>query len=641
MRVRGKSSFVKSVLPFERIKALGITAVFLLRRVVKAMKGLLIFPPQWYPGNPYPAVPLLLGQLKRAGHAATGLDLNIDFYNHILTKEYLEKSIQKAEELVSSSKGETQFKDASNARMKSRASIISDCLARYGNKLKRVPAEVDGAVKTLKTSDSFYDPERLYAAKSTLFDALKIASLPYAPAELSFANYYNPAVMSGAEELLAECYNPETNMFLEFFEQILPGILEEQAEYILISIADMTQLIPALTLGRLLKQHGAAPVCIGGSIVTKLLESIRQCAEFLGKLCDYFCYGDGESGIVTFAEYLNGKVSVESVPGLVYKNASNQVVVNPAVTHTDLNTLADLSFDGFAFEKYFSPEPVLSVQLSKGCYWGKCAFCDVSYSRKQFCIKTPERAVEELKTLKERYNINNFLLSDDSVSPAYYATFARRLIESGLEVNLFSMARLEVGFTKEVLRDMQKAGCKMVFWGYEAASERVMSLINKGIDTQSRVTILRDSAETGIWNHVAFMIGFPTETKEEAIQTVQTIYALQDVLDSCYLSKFSFKKNAAISECPEQYGITQYEPAGDFQLDCKYRAPGMTDAEKKDIGNSFRTNYLNENADRLWPLLCLDFEHLLLYLSNYGKDRVKKYRLTLRPEDTDGFIAYL
>lgn len=615
----------------------------------KTMQGLLIFPPQWYPGNPYPAVPLLLGQLKRVEYSAVGLDINIDFYNYILTKKYLESSVKRANEIVDllnedlkNTSKDNLDKLPENIKKKiNKLSIINKYRTKHSAKLVRIPREIEFAVNVLKTPDLFYNPELLFKAKSVIFDALKIVSLPFAPAELSFANYYNPAAMAGYDELKAECFNTDSNMFIEYFENKVDSILAEDAAYIVISIADMTQLIPAFTLGRMLKEKCNKPICIGGSIVTKLLETFSNHGEILDTFCDFLSYGDGENSIVAFAGYIEGGVEINDVPGLVYKDTSGNICVNRSTACTDLNDIADVSFDGFLLDKYFSPEPVFSVQLSKGCYWGKCAFCDVSYSRKQYNIKSPERAVEELKTLKERYDIKNFLLSDDSVSPECYSKFSKLLIESGIKINLFSMARLESGFTKEVLHDMQRAGCKMVFWGYESKSERVMALINKGINIKNRLDILSDSKEKGIWNHVAFMIGFPTETESEAEETIKAIHSAGDIIDSCYLSKFSFKKNAAISDCPGKYGISSYEAAGEFQLDYKYQAPGMPESEKKRIGNTFRSQYLSENINRLWPMLCLDFEYLLLYLSHYGRDWVRDYRLKTLPDSIDGFIAYL
>lgn len=613
------------------------------------LKGLLIFPPQWYPGNPYPAVPLLLGQLKRAGFDAKGLDFNIDFFNEILTKNYLELSVKRVRELMVSlpldlvgyNSGSKQNFSAEIRIKAEKYSRINDYVFEYADKLECVPQQIEASVSTFKSSELFYNPELLFKAKEVIFDACKIISLPFAPAELSFANYSNPIALSSYDELKAVCYDRSTNMFIEYFENKIDSIICENTGYIMISIADMTQLLPAFTLGRILKERCDTPVCIGGNMVTKLLESFKHHSDILDVFCDFLSYGDGEISLVALAGYFNGTIPIESIPGQIYLNSSKEICDNGVANDTDLDEVAEFSFEGFELDKYFSPEPVISIQLSKGCYWGKCAFCDVSYCRKNFKIKSPSRAVEELKRLKERYNIRNFVFSDDSVSPKYYAELSKILIENNLNINIFSFMRLEEGFTKEVLLSMRQAGCRMAFWGYESESERVMDLIDKGINNKRRLEILKNAKDAGIWNHVAFMVGFPTETASEAAETIKTINENMDIIDSCYLSKFSFKKNANISECPEKYGINSYETAGEFQLDFEYGSAGMTTAEIKNLRDQFRSDYLCENIDRLWPMLVVEFEQLLLYLSCYGSDWVRNYQLKILPESVNGFIARL
>lgn len=601
------------------------------------MKGLLIFPPQWYPGNPYPAVPLLLGQLKRAGFNTKGLDINLDFYNRVLTKDYMEKSVKKIYDIKNQNTKAAEVEIRSNGKL----AIINKYLTNHPGKLTVIPQEIEQATKTLKNADLFYNPELLFKAKEIIFDALRIASLPFAPAELSFANYYNPAAMAGYEELKAGCYDRSTNIFIEHYESIIDSIIDEKAGYAVISATDMTQLIPAFTLARMLKERCDIPLCIGGNIITKLLSNFKLHPEIFDLFCDYLSYGDGENSIISFASIYHNNKSRQDVKGLVYRNDSGDICDTGAPTDTDLNDVADASFDGYKLNEYFSPEPVFSIKLSKGCYWGKCAFCDVSYGRKHFSIKSPEKAVDEFRRLKERYNIHNFTFGDDSVSPEYYSKLSKLLIENDLNINIFSWTRLESGFTQEVLNEMFRAGCKMTFWGYESASERVMKKINKGINYNTRLDFLKIAEDAGIWNHVAFMFGFPTETEAEAQETVSVINEHKDVVNSCYLSRFSFKKNAAIAECPERYEIVSYNQKSEFSLDNEYCSTGMTEVEKRNFISKFKSDYLHENIDRLWPMLCVDFEHLLLYLSRYGRDWVRDYRLKTIPESVTGFLASL
>lgn len=628
--------------------------------LVIPMKGLLLFPPQWYPSNPYPAVPLLLGQLKKAGYDVEGYDLNIDFYNDILTREYLSRALEKSKRVLSSLADELKSQDdfpfaeldkadcgtvlesyPEKTRSKIKKYIAISSFLKNNADIESVINKVESAVRVFKEPELFYDPESLYQAKAVLHEALEIASLPYYPAQLSIANYYNPAGTAGYAELKEGCYDTDTNMFIEYYDSVIGKIINKKADYIIISATDITQIIPSLTLGRMIKGKSNVRVCIGGNIVTKLLDSFVKNGELIGEFCDFLDYGDGDAGIVDLAGYLGGKLPASSVPGLIYRDNDGLIHVNPPDEQAVLNDYLEISFDGVDFGKYFSPEPVLSVQLSKGCYWGKCAFCDVSYSRKHFVMKTPAVAFEELKHLKERYNIRHFLLSDDSVSPKYYTELSNLLIESNLNIRMFSMVRLENGFTVETLSQMFEAGCRITFWGYESEAERVMNLINKGINIDNRLKILSNAKEAGIWNHVAFMFGFPSETLEEAQRTVDTIESNSELVDSCYLSKFSMKKNAIVSENPSEYGLTNCRMAGEFLLDNTFNSSGMTAEEKRAFGKQFRNSYIAKNIRRLWPYLCLDFEYLLLYVSRFGKNKVKNYRLKNPPDSVNGFAAFL
>ena len=106
--------------------------------------------------------------------------------------------------------------------------------------------------------------------------------------------------------------------------------------------------------------------------------------------------------------------------------------------------------------------------------------------------------LEDIKII----HLEDFEFTDESLPPKYHSCLADELIKRKVDINFYCMVRLEKKFTKELLSKMQKAGAKMLSWGYEAGSSRVLSLMNKGIDSRSRYRILKDSASLGIWNHI-------------------------------------------------------------------------------------------------------------------------------------------
>ncbi|MCK7484545.1 MAG: radical SAM protein [Bacillus subtilis] len=99
---------------------------------------------------------------------------------------------------------------------------------------------------------------------------------------------------------------------------------------------------------------------------------------------------------------------------------------------------------------------------------------------------------------------------------------ASKILEEKLDINWYCSARLETSLTKEILQKARAAGLRMILWGFESGSKRIMELINKGIDLDKRFEILRNATEADIWNFAYLFFGFPSETVEDAQETIKS-----------------------------------------------------------------------------------------------------------------------
>jgi len=153
-----------------------------------------------------------------------------------------------------------------------------------------------------------------------------------------------------------------------------------------------------------------------------------------------------------------------------------------------------------------------------------------------------------------------------------------------------------------------------------------MKLMNKGIDVEKRLSILSDARKAGIWNNGLFMFGYPTETLEETRETMAVIRENRDIIPSCTLSNFSLKKNSRLVKSIGENGVERYTSAGEFYIVYKDVIDGISQAERRTLRRSFQSEFLEENANSLWAVVFSDFDHLLLYLSEYGCDYVSSYR---------------
>ncbi len=600
------------------------------------MKFLFASVPQWYPISPYLAGALLVGQLKNAGFDASYHDFNIDFFNDILTKDFVNESYEKAHMLLKSEAPgvDNRFSDdIKNKLLKSyaiRAAETEKYLNQNADDVRNALDNIDEAVNTYKTKEGFYDPEKLYWAKDTVMTALDIVSLQYLPSRIMLDNYIaNPVFSYDFVDVDFQCKNADVNMFLPYFENKLQKMDLSEYGFIGLSITDLSQIVPGLTLARLLKKYTNAKISIGGNFIYKISEDLKKNPAVFEEYCDYLSIGDGEISVIELAEYLTESREISQVYSLVYRDDDGVIRTNASAPCLNFSTVAYPDFDDYDFSKYFSPETVIPVQLGKGCYWSKCTFCDFYTGQQKFDIKSVIRAVDEVEYLSKKYNSKLFNFVDEAVPPKFYKEFALEVKRRGLEIYYYSFARLEKAFTSDVLKSLYESGARFFMWGYEAESERIMALINKGIDLKFRQKILSDAKEAGLWNLCTFLLGFPTETQEELQSTIDVIYN-HDLVNTCTPSNFALKKNAILKDNASSVGITDFTENGELHISYKYLADSQTMEEVKNKRNSFEKKFLEDTRDRLFAHSFTESDSILLYLVKYGRDYVRDYRLSYK-----------
>ena len=600
------------------------------------MKFLFAAVPQWYPVSPYLAGALLTGQLKKAGYEASTYDFNIDFFNDILKKDYIAKSLEEAKAFVEAGAvyiPDKTLSDDINAKrektLQMRKRIIADYLCKNKDKVADTVNSIEDAVGVFK-SETFYNPEELYKAKDIITDALDIASLNYTPSRIMLDNYIaNPVFTYDFKDVDYQCKSRDINMFLPYFEKKLGSIDLSSYSVICLSITDLSQIVPGFTLARLLKQRTKAKIAIGGNYIFKIEGDLKNIPAVFDEYCDFLSIGDGETAIVELAEFIAGKRAIEDVHSLVYRDENAVVCTNERAPRLMLDEVAYPDFDGYDFSKYLSPETVIPVQLGKGCYWGKCTFCDFYTGQQSFDMKSVIRAVDEVEYLSKKYGSKLFNFVDEAVPPKFYNEFAKEVIRRGLEIYYYSFARLEKAFTAEVLNNLYASGARFFMWGYEAESHRVMKLINKGVDLDHRREILRFARDAGLWNLCTFLLGFPTETWEELQSTIRVIYD-HDLVNTCTPSNFALKKNSILKDETSTVGITDFKENGQLHISYKYQSDTQTMEEVKAKRNAFEKKYLEDTRERLFAHSFTESDSILMYLVKYGRDYVRDYRLTYK-----------
>jgi hypothetical protein len=260
---------------------------------------------------------------------------------------------------------------------------------------------------------------------------------------------------------------------------------------------------------------------------------------------------------------------------------------------------------------------------SRGCYWGKCTFCTHSYVYGHRYGKQPTRAIaDELERLAKTHDTKYFTFSDEAVSPHSLNDVSDALLERGLDIRCLALLKFEKVMDERLFGKMRRAGFIFLMFGLESASDRVLSLIDKGTTKAAEKDVLRKSREAGIWNHVFLFFGFPTETRDEAMETIRFLEENAGNIHSLAPGVFLLNRDSSVYQFPERYAVTRIaqDPDADIAMNLDFEVgAGMPRAEAAEM-NRLCVKMAEEKFPTIGIWGTMPREHFLLYLDRYGID---------------------
>ena len=542
------------------------------------MKVSLLFPPTWHPSQPYLSLPSLTGFLAQGGVTnVSQRDLGIELLDDIVTASYGAGLYQ---ELVDKQKA------LERERIGEVGPGSAEHLARVVESLERFPYLIDrieGAKETLR-GEGFYEVE---AYKESLFlidKWLEVISSLYFPTRLTVVdNQFSTYSIYSSKDLMKVIRDEQQNPYIKMFrDRMVPSIIGDRPDLIGVSITATSQIIPGLTLCRLIKE--TAPeihLTIGGSIFTRLVDNLRRCPS-LFDLTDDIVVFEGETALLELVNQMAGKKDFSKVPNLIYRQ-NGKINVNQPFYSENVNQLPAPNYDGFPLGRYLSPEPVLPVQFSRGCYYKDCAFCALTLDHQNFRQKDPGRTIEELEWLKQRYGVRSFFFTDECFALSPTKRLCQQMIDRQLDIRWTCEMRFEKHLTRDLLASMRDAGCLKIVFGLESFNQRIMDFMKKGIQQEWVRRIANDCVDLGIAVHCYIIVGFPTEKEEEALETMNFVVENKKLNESygfsCQPCLFDLEKEAPIMSDPGSYGIRRImrPSAEDLSLGFFYEVQdGMT-----------------------------------------------------------------
>ena len=587
----------------------------------RKLKTMLLFPPEWVPTAPYLALPSLTAVLRQHGHPVIQKDVNIEMYDLFFTDTFLiwvkarmgmHLRLLEAKEAAGLL---TEQEVDQKVLLSHKADIDVFELAEHAMEAKRITRGQD-----------FYDADKLEWALNTFREVMQYISAAYYPASLVFypmeSNLgYRPGV---SHEVFACLEDEQVNVYRDVCRQlVLPAVSRERPDVVGVSIGTQMQLMAGLTFCRMIKE--AFPeihITVGGNIITRLQEELPKHARFFTEIFDTAIMYEGEHALLWLLEALAGDRALSSIPNLIYRD-QHGIQVNSEVHTEKMASLPLPDFEGFPLDSYFVPVRILPYLATRGCYWGRCTFCDHGQGYfDQYRGLTAQQVVQQVTALKEKYQAEHFLFADESYPPALLKKVVPLLLNQQVGIKWTTLIRFEESLQDPVFwRDVKASGCCTLYYGMESANERVLNLMDKHVKKPVIANNLKLASEAGIWNHVMAFYGFPGETRDEAEETRQFLLDNKAHIHSVELFYFVAYRHTPMVRTPEKFGMTIHKQEEyDLPLDYYYtlnEPGGVTCLEAMQLCEEFYRNDFEP-----WAVRVNAREHVFLYISQTGTNRL-------------------
>jgi hypothetical protein len=469
----------------------------------------------------------------------------------------------------------------------------------------------------------------------TVDAALRVLSAAYTPLHLDFTGYRTPFALLDPDEIARDA-QPERDPFDAYVRQDLaPRLRDGAMDVVGLSVCFPGQLQPAYSFA--LKLKAALPgvhLTVGGPAITQLLLRLRgpDLARALGPF-DSAVLFEGEHTLLALVRALDQRSGddratvVGDIPNLVQRDGLQGARYRPGHASEDLRALPAPDFAGLPRDRYFAPTLVLPYDPTRGCYWGKCAFCHYGLSEvgtASYRERPVEAIVEHLRALSATFATKHFYFSQDSVAPKTLVKIAEALDQAGLGLRWATDLKPEKYLTGERAQTLHRGGAVACALGVESGNQRVLGLIGKGAPVTVVSDVIRHLDQAGIAVEAMCFTGFPSETYDEAMQTLRFLDQRREQIAAFIVGEFDLTHGALVAQDPARFGIDEI-----WQVEGDMFGTGLFYTEKRSSRRGDQAARLDQALDRLasgWSLRrypwagALSTAHSVLYYERFGKD---------------------
>ncbi len=408
-----------------------------------------------------------------------------------------------------------------------------------------------------------------------------------------------------------------------YIDHILIDILQKKMEAIqprlvAISVPFPGNLYTSLRCGQWIKKkYPNVKVAMGGGFANTELRSLSE--ERVFEFYDFITLDDGEAPLEILWEYLNGKRELQELKrAFTLVNKKVTYINNTSCTDYKQGQVGTPDYSDLILDKYISAIEVINpmhslwsdgrwnkLTMAHGCYWGKCTFCDISLDYiKNYEPIAASLIVDRMEEMIAQTGQNGFHFVDEAAPPSMMKSMAIEIIRRNLVVSWWANVRFEKSFTLDLCQLLKSSGCIAVSGGLEVASDRLLLLIQKGITVAQVARVSKHFTESGIMVHAYLMYGFPTQTEQETIDSLEMVRQLFEagILQSAFWHLFTMTAHSPIGLDPDKYAVRKVSNVIGSFANNDIQHVDLTGADHESFGFGLKKALLNYMHGA-----CLDF----------------------------------
>lgn len=543
---------------------------------------LLITPPFTQLNTPYPATAYIKGFLNTKNISSYQIDLGIEVILELFSKDGIQKIFDTEIDLQNISENSQRIFALREEYLKTINQVISflqgknPTFARQVCSMNFLPEasrfnqldDIEYAFGNMGLQDKAKHLATLYLEDLSDYIVENVDS------DFGFSRY---------AERLGKSANSFDELYLKlsdnqtFIDDFTLKILQEKIELvqpklICFSIPFPGNLYSSFRCAKFIKEnYPHIKTAMGGGFPNTELREIKDQRVF--EFFDFITLDDGELPIELLHENVNIEVEAAEFKRtflienqeVTYKNNSKRHdykqanIGTPDYTDLQLDKYISVIEIANPMHSLWSDGRWNKLTMAHGCYWGKCTFCDISLD--YIKIYEPISAkilVDRMEELITTTGETGFHFVDEAAPPALMREVALEILRRNLVVTWWTNVRFEKSFTRDLCFLLKLSGCVAVSGGLEVASDRLLKLIDKGISVEQVAKVTRNFTEAGIMVHAYLMYGYPTQTIQETIDSLEMVRQLFEmgILQSGFWHQFAMTAHSPVGLNPEEFGVT-------------------------------------------------------------------------------------